>query len=243
MSGGSTEFDARRLRRQAVAMEMLQRLRPALLHELKGPLQAILSAAHMLRKTQETTATAQTGGRDHYADMIRGSVQQLIAIGETLLPRDSTAGGEPEICTLSSLTERLIRLLRDLAALEGVAFTLEVDRARGTELRAVTDDLQLALTTILVAALDRAPENAALTVAIEVAPAALLWRLQVPLHPSRANPEATLFDWRPEIPESLGWSVAHDIVAAHDGTMRMADRGDRGWTLTLEFPVDGGDTR
>ena len=105
------------------------------------------------------------------------------------------------------------------------------------------DDLQLALTTILVAALDRTPENAALTVAIEVAPAALLWRVQVPPHPARANPDATLFDWRPDIPESLGWSVAHDIVAAHDGTMRMADRGDRGWTLTLEFPVGGADTR
>ena len=69
---------------------MLQRLRPALLHELKGPMQTILSAAHMLRKTPGSKpATAQTGGRDHYADVIRGSVQQLIAIGETLLPRDS----------------------------------------------------------------------------------------------------------------------------------------------------------
>jgi hypothetical protein len=27
-------------------MEMLQRLRPALLHELKGPMQAILGGAH-----------------------------------------------------------------------------------------------------------------------------------------------------------------------------------------------------
>jgi signal transduction histidine kinase len=243
VSGVDTEFQARSLRRQAVAMTMLQRLRPVLLHELKGPLQAILSAAHMLRKTQDQAATAENVGRDHYADVIRGSVQQLIAISETLLPRDSSADGEAEFCKLSTLTERVIRLLRDVAALEGVTFMLEVDPAPNTELRADRESLQLALTSVLVATLDRTPANAALTVAIDAAPAALHWRVQAPSHPGRANPDATLFDWRPEVPESLGWSVARDIVTVHGGTMRLADRGGQGWTLTLEFPVGSRNTR
>jgi len=242
MSAVNARLDARRLRRQAVAMEMLQRLRPALLHELKGPLQTILSAAHMLRKAQNQ-ATTETAGRDHYADVIRGSVQQLIAISETLLPRDSGTDGGPELCTLSAITERVIRLLRDLAALEGIVFTLDVDRAGRTELRADRDNLQLALTSILIGTLDRTPANAALTVAIDAMPAALHWRVQAPPHPARPNPDATLFDWQPDVPESLGWSVARDIVTEHDGKVSVTDRDGQGWTLSLEFPVGSSDPR
>jgi signal transduction histidine kinase len=223
-------------------MEMLQRLRPALLHELKGPLQTILSAAHMLRKTPNQAGT-DTAGRDHYADVIRGSVQQLIGISETLLPRDSASDGGPELCTLSALTERVIRLLRDLAALEGVVFTLDVDRAGRTELRADRDDLQLALTSILVGTLARTPANAALTVAIDAMPAALHWRVQAPPNPAFPNPDATLFDWQPDVPESLGWSVARDIVTEHDGKVSVTDRDGQGWTLSLEFPLGSSDPR
>ena len=236
-------LDARRLRRQAAAMEMLQRLRPALLHELKGPLQTILSAAHMLRKTPNQATTTDTAGRDHYADAIRGSVQQLIGISETLLPRDSGTEGKSELCALSTLTERVVRLLRDLAALEGVVFTLEVDRAGRTEMRADRDDLQLALTSILVGTLDRTPANAALTVAIDAMPAVLHWRVLVPPHPARPNPDATLFDWQPDVPESLGWSVARDIIVEHDGKVSVTDRDGQGWTLSLEFPLGSSDPR
>jgi signal transduction histidine kinase len=242
MSAVNTKLDARRLRRQAAAMEMLQRLRPALLHELKGPLQTILSAAHMLRKTPNQAAT-DTAGRDHYADVIRASVQRLIGVSETLLPRDSGTADERELCTLSALTERVIRLLRDLAALEGVVFTLDVARAGRTELHADRDDLQLALTSILVGTLDRTPANAALTVAIDAMPAALHWRVQAPPHPARPNPDATLFDWQPDVPESLGWSVARDIVAEHDGKVSVTDRNGQGWTLSLEFPLGSSDPR
>ena len=50
-----------RMRRQAVAMNMLYKLRAGLLHEFKGPLQAILSAVYLLEKKHEAASSAASG--------------------------------------------------------------------------------------------------------------------------------------------------------------------------------------
>jgi cell cycle sensor histidine kinase DivJ len=239
------ERESRRIQRQALAMDMLQKLRPALLHELKGPMQAILSALHLLRKSSETEPSGVAGvathhPQDQYTDLIRNSVQQLIAIGDAMLPRGADEASAREPVRLHALTERALRLLRDLAALESVAFELDVDAAAATELEANKDDLQLALTALLVGMLERAPPDSTVKISIARPDVWLRWTARVAAHPERPNPDrawvaSTASGAAPAAP--LGWSVARDIVGAHGGRMTLEDAGGDGWTLELALPV------
>jgi signal transduction histidine kinase len=202
-------------------------------------MQTILSALHLLKKARETAPTTETrAAQDQYAELIRNSVQQLIAIGETILP--CTPASEREPVRLSALTQRTLRLLRDLAALESVAFELEVDAAATTELPANKDDLQLALTALLFGIVERAPPDSTAKISIARTEASLRWRARVAAHPSRPNPDWTLFAGAggEDAPGAdLGWSVAREIAVEHGGRMTLEDAGRDGWTLELALPA------
>ena len=243
MNDVDRERESRRIRRQALAMDMLEKLRPALLHDLKGPMQAILSALHMLKKARDTSpggtnAPAARHPQEQYTDLIRSSVQQLIVIGDSILPRGADEAGGRELVSLQIMTERTLRLLRDLASLDGVAFELDVDPAAATGIRANKDDLQLALTALLVAMLERAPPDTIVRIRIAQPGESLQWRARVNAHPSRPNPDRTLFVGATGDPPGtdLGWTVTNEIVVAHDGRMTLEDAAG-GWTLELTFPA------
>jgi hypothetical protein len=239
-----TQLESRRIRRQALAMDMLQKLRPALLHELKGPMQTILSALHMLRKARDPshggTGPEASASLDQYTELIRNSVQQLIAIGDSILPCAPDEARQCQPVGLQALTERSLRLLRDLASLDGVAFELDIDAGASTELQASRDDLQLALNALLVGILERTPQDSIVRIRISEPDLSLHWQAQVPAHPSRPNPDRSLFagTGNGDAPGSdLRWSVANEIVTAHGGRMSLANADRDGWTLEIAFPA------
>ena len=246
MTVADVERESRRIRRQALAMDMLQTLRPALLHELKGPMQAILSAVHMLKRARDAAPTADTrAAQDQYVDLIKNSVQQLIAIGEAILPGAVSGGGNREPVELAGLTRRVLRLLRDLAALDGVAFELDAGSATNAGLQANKEDLQLALTALLVGILNRSGPDSTVMISITQPDGFLRWSALVPAHPSRLNPEPALFAGAgggDEPGTDLAWSTAREIVVEHGGRMTLEDAGRDGWTLELALPAARGTT-
>jgi signal transduction histidine kinase len=233
------ELDAQeRLVRQAVAMDVLQRLRPALLHELRSPLQAILSALHMLRKSLDGQSSGEMnqGAQQRYVELIRNSVQQLIAASDGLLPRG--AGVEREVCSLKSMTERILKLLRDTAALDEVRFELAVSTP-STDVSAVEDDLHLALTALLVGVLEESPPGSTLPVAIAADGASLLWTVRVTDRGLALADCQTMLLAEPRI--SLAntgpFSVARAIIAEHGGEVRCEPHADDSWSLRVRLPA------
>src|SRR5688572_23319749 len=96
----------RRLLRHALATEMILRLRPMMLHALKGPPQTILSALHMLKKSFSMPETAETAAnRTRYVDWIRESVNKLSTIADSMLPQRLGLAGECEPSNLTEITE------------------------------------------------------------------------------------------------------------------------------------------
>jgi hypothetical protein len=237
MSAGPDLDPTARLARQALAMDMLQRLRPALLHELRSPMQAILSALHMLRKSLEDLPTGDANGaRERYVEMIRQSVQQLIAVSDGLLPRE--AGVERETCELAAMTGRTLKLLRDLAALDDVRFELDV-MAPNSDVSAVKDDLQLALTSLLVGVLERSPSGSRLPVTIVADHGTLDWSVQVPPGAlTRDEGDALAGSNATQSAEPFG--VAHAIVAEHGGSVSCEPLGDGSWSLHVRLPTSPG---
>jgi hypothetical protein len=225
-----------RLARQALAMDMLQRLRPALLHELRSPMQAILSALHMLRKSlEDAPAGDANGARDRYVEMIRQSVQQLIVVSDGLLPRET--GTERETCNLASMTERTLKLLRDAAALDDVRFELAID-ALDSGVTVVKDELQLALTSLLVGVLERTPSGSKLPVKIIAKDSALDWTLRVPSRAITRDTCNALITTEPSRADTP-FGVASAIVAEQGGSVSCDPLDDESWSLRVRLPAAG----
>jgi signal transduction histidine kinase len=227
-----------RLVRQAVAMDILQRVRPALLHEIRSPLQAILSALHMLRKSLDGQSSGESNRRaqERYVELIRSSVQQLIAASDGLLPRD--AGVERKICNLARVTERILKLLRDTAALDDIHFDLTVSTT-SSDVTAVEDDLQLALTALLVGVLEKAPSGSVLPVMIAADGASLLWTVRITDHGlTFADCQSLLLaEPRISLANAGPFSVARAIIAEHDGEVRCDPHAGDSWSLSVRLPA------
>jgi hypothetical protein len=233
------EQELSRMRRQAVAMDMLHKLRPGLLHEFKGPLQAILSAVYLLeRKHDAATAAAPDVVPDPHVALIRKSVQQLLAFVEALLTDGASRRGDHEPLDLAALSRRPLHLLRDRAALLDVALELEAQSAPGTCVQAVREDLELALTVLLVCSLDRAPPRSTLRVSITVQDGSLCWTANVvpaASAPAAAEQPGPAGDGDPA--DALALQVVREILANHGVALVAEVTADNRQIFGFALPV------
>jgi K+-sensing histidine kinase KdpD len=234
------ERETSRIRRQAVAMNMLHKLRPGLLHEFKGPLQAILSAVYLLERKHDAGSTASTSAApDPHVALIRKSVQQLLAFVEALLTDGAGGRGARESVDLAVISGRALHLLRDRAALLDVSLEYAAHSAPDTCVQASREDLELALTVLLVCSLDRAPPRAKLCASIAAEGRSLRWTANVVPDAQAADTAVPRIASRPEGDpgDALALEVAREILAAHGAELVAEDAPDGRQSLTFALPV------
>jgi K+-sensing histidine kinase KdpD len=222
-----------RILRHALQTELSMRLRPKLLHELKGPVQIILSALHLLQKK---AAAGETQELEKYGNWIKDAAHDLIERAQTVLPQQTSHEAPVATCDLHALTDEAVHLLRDEAALKEVEFLLE-ERSGACMVRGHAADLKLALQAILFGALDIVPPHTAPKILIQQTDGPTTWSMDIE-HGNK--PTAEIFELRYYVqpPHSgIGWPVARAIVQESSGRFSLEDRAGGGWQIKLVLPA------
>lgn len=226
----SNDAGFQRTLRHALHTELTLRLRHALLHGLKGPVQTVLSALHLLQKK---AAAGETQELDKYGNWIKDAAKDLMERAQNLLPPKPTPAGEFAQCDLQALTEDAAHMLRDEAALKEVDLAIEPATqpavALGNE-----GDLRLAMLAVMFNVLDAAPPGMAVKIKAGRGDVGLLWSAEVA---GQDKPTEDRFKPRYDLTETrsgISWFVARGIVEEHGGKLLVSD-GDDGWRVEIQL--------
>ncbi|MEV4422803.1 ATP-binding protein [Patulibacter sp. NPDC049589] len=237
--------------RESTRDHELQRMRDEFVatvtHELRTPLSSVVAAVDLL----EDETDEPTPGQQHWAGMIRRNVDRLLRLVDDLLTVARAESGEFAVQTAPA---DLATIVLDAAAsaragAEAKGVTVEVRAVPAPVVADVTRMAQ-AVDNLLANAVKFTPEGG--TVRVDVVP-----------RPGDRTVELVVADSGIGIPEEdrgrlferfyrapaatrgavpgtgLGLAITRSIVAAHGGTIRVADGIDGGTAFVIVLPVDG----
>jgi signal transduction histidine kinase len=218
----------------------------ALVHDLKGPLNAATLELDLLRQTIERDDSAPAPRREAQLEALQAVRRELKRLGSRLAevaPLPDALDGERRRVDAVRLAARAVRLTRQQAILGNVRVELagaddeiHVSASPGPLLHAVVN--------LLLNALEASPTGGTVGVACEVADG------QVRIRVEDAGPGIDPAD-RDRAPETgfsrkdghagLGLAVATAIVEDHGGTIALADRPEGGTRAEITLPTVSGE--
>ncbi len=220
--------------RHALHTELAMRLRHTLLHGLKGPVQTILSALHLLQKK---AAAGELQELDKYAGWIKNAAHELVERAQTIVPPKPLAQGEQARADLHALSEDVLHLLRDEAAVKGVELDI-VAPAANSVARAPAADIRLALQAILFGVIDALPAGGRARITsgqTDGGSGRIEWTMEAD---AGHNPPPEAFEPRYDVAapgSGIAWHVARSTVEECGGRLLVENLGE-GWCIKVSLP-------
>jgi signal transduction histidine kinase len=225
------------LRQRSETLRLNEMFTAVLGHDLRNPLNAMLTAAFMLQRRSEDAAVRET------AERILTSGKRMTRMIENMLDltRARLAGGIPLNRTQSDLrvvVERVVQELRtahperslDVLIDGDVAGEWDVDRVQQVASNLIGNALQHGDPSggVTIRLLGTAPESVILSVANEgVIPADVLPSIFDPFRSGEAGRSQGL---------GLGLYIAQQIAIAHHGHIEVESSADTGTVFTVRMP-------
>lgn len=234
------EFQSRLSRAQRLSG--LGRLAAALAHEIRNPLNALGLG---LQRIQRELLPPEGEGQEalgRITALMRDEVRRLNALVEEFLAASPETRGPPGPLSLSEVVRQTLCLVEDEARARGVRVAA---RLPPSECRILgdRDKLRQALLNLLRNALEAIPGEGEVEVTLEVSdPRRVRIRIRDSGVGIPAQHRERIFD--PDFTTKdqglgLGLAVAHEIVSAHGGELRIARGTGPGTTVEMWFPLAG----
>lgn len=217
------------LERKAVA----SRIVTALAHEIRNPLHCIAGFARILRR--------ECGGQERSCqqlDIILEECARLERLVDSILKTRQEAPLLFAQALASDILDDTLRLSRNAAGSSGVTLRLKPSPP-GLELRSDRESLAMALTELMLNAIEASPRGTEVTLGAEDAGTRVLFLVHDsgPGIPPETLPE--LFDaacsTKP-LASGLGLSFVRDVATLHGGMVAGSSPPGQGTTYTLSLP-------
>ncbi len=224
---------------QAEKLSALGKLGAGVAHEIRNPLNAISLAVQRLRKELRPDEPEKREPYERITQILRDEIHRLNAIVEEFLSLSRTSRLDLRPQPVIPLLEKILSLFQEEAEARGVELRRRWD---GSELAVRMDahKMQQALLNILRNALESTMQEGVVVVSCDQSREGLM-RIRIRDN-GRGIPEGEEgrifepFHTTKSSGVGLGLAIAHEIIAAHGGEIRVASRSGVGTTFEILLP-------
>lgn len=226
---------------RAAALHTRDRILAIVSHDLRSPVQTILTAAALLELDEPGDEQQAT------IDCIRRAAAQMNRmIGDLLDVSTIDFDGlsiEPAMLSLTDLVDQLAAFAGPAADEKGV--DLSIDAAQLPDIMADEERLLQAIMNILDNAIRLTPAGGSVEISARRADGEVILAIADtgPGIPEASLPSIFEWSWHSEKSEKggtgLGLSIARGIVKAHGGSIRAENRAEGGAQFTISLPSAG----
>jgi signal transduction histidine kinase len=231
--------------RLASQMRSLAQISPAVAHDLRAPINAMVFNIEILKETIASGRGAEPGGKDRqlrYVNVLKEELTRLHKSLEIFLSFISPRGDRNETLDLRELTEELAALLVAPARKQQVQVDAELPEGK-VPMEGNRYFLRQALLHLSLATLAGVPRQGTLAIRLERRDGHA--RIRISGRPGADSPAsesagpAPGFDIQPSAGGTLAqlW-VARAIVAAHGGEARAVEPPDPQWGAAQAYEVE-----
>lgn len=225
-------------RRQAAQMRALAALFPALIHDIKSPLNAMVVNLELLRESLDPSGP-QIERQRRYTGILKEELLRLNRTVEALLDEAAKPAVRPDRVDLAALVAEIGKMVAPKARQQKV--TLELDTPAGQlPVQGYRDRLRQAVLQVAVNALQAMPDGGELGLAAAREDDRAVVRVTDTGPGVDAAVAEALFDLGVSTRgegAGLGLAVARSVIESHGGTITYDSEEGRGARFELTLPL------
>lgn len=223
---------------KARRLQSLGRLGAGMAHEIRNPLNSISMAAQRLSREYPVTGEKKAG-YDRITEVIAIETRRLNNLVDDFLTLSSSGNLRLQMHSMKEIVSRVVFLLQPEAGDAGIRIEVS-EKGIGREILIDPDRMEQALLNIIRNAFDAMPQGGHIRIDSHFGKDAVSLRITDDGTGIAQEDFDSIFD--PSFTTrdkgvGLGLAIAHEIVTAHDGEIRVESRQNQETTFEIIIPV------
>ena len=223
---------------KAKRLQSLGRLGAGLAHEIRNPLNSISMAAQRLSREYPVIGEKKAG-YDRITEVIAIETRRLNNLVDDFLTLSSSGNLRLQMHSMKEIVSRVVFLLQPEASDAGIRIEVS-EKGTGHQIRIDPDRMEQALLNIIRNAFDAMPQGGHIRIDSHYGKDTFSLRITDNGTGISQEDLDSIFD--PSFTTrdkgvGLGLAIAHEIVTAHDGEIRVESSQNQGTTFEIIIPV------